>query len=237
VLILIFAFFGFEMALVPAGEVKDPRKAFPFALLVTLAAVTIIYIVVQIVSIGTLPDLATSERPLSDAANRFIGPAGAALIAAGALISILGNLNVGLLAGSRLLFAMSERREMPAIFSKIHNRSKAPHVAIVFTALLIFVFTIQLSFLTVLLTATVARLLVYATSCLSLIVFRRRGDVPEAQFSVPYGKAIAILSLILILWLITNTDLLKEGLPIIITVSTGLAYFYANRIYRVQPVI
>jgi basic amino acid/polyamine antiporter, APA family len=234
VLILIFAFFGFEMALVPAGEVKDPKKAFPFALLFALVAVSVVYVLVQVVSIGTLPDLGISQRPLAEAASNFMGQYGAALIAAAALMSILGNLNVGLLAGSRLIFAMGERHEIPLIFSKTHKSFRTPIAAIVFTALMIFTFTIQFSFPTVLLTATVARLLVYATTCLSLIAFRLRDDVPQAKFSIPFGDVTAILSLLLIGWLIANVDFAKEGLPIIVAALIGLVFYFLNRTYRIR---
>jgi APA family basic amino acid/polyamine antiporter len=232
--LLIFAFFGFEMGLVPAGEVKDPQKDFPFALMASLGAVVVIYILVQVVCIGTLPGLASSDKPLADAASTFMGPIGTAFIAAGALISILGNLNIGLLAGSRLIFAMGERRELPAILSKTHARFKTPYTAIVLNALLIFVFTIQFSFLTALKTATIARLLVYATSCLALIIFRPRVDIPEARFSIPFGVVTAILSLLLIGWLMTNVDVTNEGLPIIIAAAIGLAFYYINRSLRMR---
>jgi APA family basic amino acid/polyamine antiporter len=234
VLILIYAFFGFEIALIPAGEVKDPQRNFPFALLAALGAVAVIYILVQVVCIGTLSGLAASEKPLADAASNFMGPFGATFITAGALISILGNANVGLLGGSRMVFAMGERRELPVILSKTHAKFKTPHVSIALNALIIFVFTIQFSFLTALLTATIARLLVYATSCLSLIIFRRRGNLPDARFSIPFGVVTAISSLLLIGWLMTNVDFRNEGLPIIVVAAIGLAFYYANRIYRMR---
>ena len=99
---------------------------------------------------------------------------------------------------------------------------------------MIFIFTIQFSFLTVLLTATVARLVVYATTCLSLIAFRRRDDVPRARFSIPFGDATAILSLLLIGWLITNVDFNKEGIPIIVAALIGLVFFFLNRLSRTR---
>ncbi|MGH9821175.1 MAG: APC family permease, partial [Pyrinomonadaceae bacterium] len=105
VLLLLYAFVGFEVSVVTAGEARNPQRDYPFALLVGLIVVAAVYILVQVVCIGTLPELAASERPLADAASRFLGPIGAGLIAIGAMISILGNLNVGLLSGSRLFYA------------------------------------------------------------------------------------------------------------------------------------
>lgn len=229
VLLLIYAFVGFEVAVIPAGEVKDPQRNFPFALLFALAVVALIYILVQVVSIGTLPSLATSEKPLADAAMNFIGPFGAAFIALGTLISIIGNLNVSLIGSSRILFAMGEQKELPMVFAKTHERFKTPLISLVVNAAIIFVLTIEASFLSALAIATITRLLVYATTCASLPVFRKRADVPQAKFRAPFGVLAAGLSLILIVWLMTNVDFTKEGLPIIIVTVVGLAIYYGYR--------
>jgi APA family basic amino acid/polyamine antiporter len=236
VLLLIYAFVGFEVAVIPAGEVKDPQKNFPFALAVALAIVVLVYILVQVVSIGTLPGLATSEKPLADAANNFIGPFGAAFIAAGALVSIIGNLNVSLLGSSRILFAMSEQKELPAVFSKTHEKFRTPLISVVVNAVIIFILTTQASFLSALAIATITRLLIYATTCASLPVFRRRNDIPMAKFTAPAGIVAAVLSLVLIVWLMTNVDFTKEGLPIIIAAVVGLMIYYANLAFRRRKV-
>ncbi|HVE56085.1 MAG TPA: APC family permease, partial [Pyrinomonadaceae bacterium] len=126
VLVLIYAFVGFEAAVIPAGETKDPQKAVPFALLTALVFCAVLFMIIQIVSIGTLPGLAASERPLADAAGNFLGTYGAAFIAIGALVSILGNLNGGYLASSRIPFAMAEQNELPQILAKTHSKFKTP---------------------------------------------------------------------------------------------------------------
>src|ERR1043166_6487428 len=94
VLLLLYAFTGFEMATIPAGEIRDPQKHLPRALLIATAVVACTYILIQVVCIGTLPELAKSTKPLADAGQRFMGTAGGALISAGAMISIAGNLNI-----------------------------------------------------------------------------------------------------------------------------------------------
>jgi amino acid transporter len=232
VMLLIYAFVGFEVAVVPAGEVKDPQKDYPFALLTALAVVAIFYILIQIVSIGTLPTLATAERPLADAARIFMGPVGAAIVAAGALVSILGNLNVGVLASSRILFALAEKKDLPEPLAAIHTRFRTPYVAIILNALIIFFLAVQASFLTAVAIATITRLLVYATTCFSLIVFRRRSDLPPAPFLAPFGLIAAILSIALIVWLLTNVDFAKEGLPIMIFGGIGLVLYGSNKLLQ-----
>ncbi|RYZ62506.1 MAG: amino acid permease, partial [Chitinophagaceae bacterium] len=90
ILLLIFAFGGFESVLVNTGEIRQPSRIIPFGLLTATTIVAVFYVLIQVTSIGTLPSLASSERPLADAATQIVGPAGGKLIAVGALISILG---------------------------------------------------------------------------------------------------------------------------------------------------
>lgn len=236
VLLLIYAFVGFEASVVLSGETKDTGKTIPFGLIAGLLIVAAFYIVIQAVSIGTLPGLATSERPIADAASVFLGPFGAAFITVGALISIFGNLNVGVLASTRMLFAMSEQRDLPAVFERTHERFKTPYVAIVATAVVILVLTIQSSFLTAVAIATITRLLVYATTCLALPIFRRRSGMPQpAPFSVPLGVFAAILSIGLIAWLLTNVDFAKEGIAILVAAVIGLVLFAGFRLFGRSP--
>jgi len=232
ILVLIYAFVGFEAAVIPAGETKDPQKNVPFALLLALAFCAGLFIVIQIVAIGTLPDLADSKTPLADAAGNFLGSFGASFIAVGALISILGNLNGGFLAASRIPFAMAEQSELPPILARTHQKYKTPYFSLLLTAVVIFVFTLQTSFYAALTIATITRLLVYATTCASLPVFRRRNAAPEAKFIAPFGIAAAILSLLLIVWLLTNVDFRKEGLAILIAAAVGLIIHFTYQFYR-----
>ncbi len=231
VLLLIYAFVGFEASVVLAGETREPAKTLPFGLIAALIIVAVFYILIQTVTIGTLPDLARSERPIADAAAAFMGPLGAAFITVGALVSIFGNLNVGVLASTRMLFAMSEQRDLPNVFEKTHSKFKTPYVAILATAVVILILTIQSSFLTAVAIATITRLLVYATTCLALPIFRRREQLPKpAPFAAPLGVVAAILSLLLIIWLLTNVDFAKEGLPIIAIAVIGLVIYLAYRL-------
>jgi len=226
VLLLIYAYVGFEAAVIPAGETKEPRKNIPFALLTALAFCAVLFIVIQIVSIGTLPGLAQSQRPLADAAGQFMGSFGAVFIGIGALVSILGNLNGGFLAASRIPFAMAEQKELPQFLARTHKKFKTPFLSIILTSAVILVLTIQSSFFTALTIATITRLLVYATTCAALPVFRGKTNAPKAEFLAPFGIVASILSLILIVWLLTNVDFKKEGLAILIAAAIGLVLYF-----------
>src|SRR5882757_5911790 len=97
VLLLVYAFTGFEMAVIPGGEIRDPQKNIPIALLTAISAIAVVYLLVQFVCIGTVPQLATSQRPIADAASRILGPSGVLFVTLGIIISITGNLHVTLL--------------------------------------------------------------------------------------------------------------------------------------------
>lgn len=231
VLLLIYAFVGFEAAVIPAGETRDPQKNMPLALLTALAVVAVLYIVIQVVSIGTLPGLASSERPLADAAGQFLGSWGAAFITIGALISIFGNLNGGFLTATRMPFAMAEQKELPQILGVTHQRFKTPYISVLVTAGVTLIFAVQSSFISALTISTITRLLVYAATCASLPVFRARKDAPLAAFRAPGGIAAAVLSLGLTAWLLTNVDFRKEGVMVLILGGAGLVLYFAYRFF------
>ncbi len=229
ILILVYAFAGFEATTIIAGESREPRRDLPFALLGSLAIVALLYILIQIVAVGNLVNLAGSERPLADAAVNFIGFWGASLITVGVVVSIIGNLNIGFLASSRIPFAMAEQGDIPGVFARTHKKFKTPTLSIVVTLVIILILTIQSSFLTALTIATVTRLIVYATTCAALPVFRRRTEAPSAGFKAPFGTVFAVLALVTIGWLLTTVDYRKEGLVLLIAIAVGLVAYFGYR--------
>src|SRR5258708_8560684 len=163
-LLLIFAFGGYEVVPVPAGEAKDPRRAVPVALITTIVVVTAGLTPAQIVALGTLPSLAASKTPLADAAARIMGATGAAVITLGAVLSTLGN-NMGqALSGSRSLFALAENGDVPRVFARVSARFGTPVVAILFTAAVSLVLAATGSFVGMATARPVSRLVVYVAT-------------------------------------------------------------------------
>jgi len=230
VLLLVYAFTGFEMATIPAGEVRDPQRNLPRALLIAILVVAVLYIMIQVVCVGTLPGLAQSQKPLADAGSQFLGAAGGAIISAGAVISITGNLNILLLSGSRLPFAMAEQKQLPAFVGIIHRRFFTPYIAILITAGFMLVLTLKSSFLAALTISVIARLVTYAATCLALPVLRRQREAPAALFRLPGGTVIAVLSLILIVWLLMHATL-AEARSAAIAGAVGLVIYFLYWLY------
>ena len=230
VLLLVYAFTGFEMATIPAGEVREPQRNMPRALIIALCVVAVLYILIQIVCVGTLPGLGQSQKPLADAGSQFLGTAGGAIISAGAIISITGNLNILLLTGSRLPFAMAEQKQLPAFLGNVHRSFFTPYISILLTAGLMLFLTLKSSFVTALTISAIARLVTYAATCLALPVFRRRQDTPPALFRTPGGTIIAILALVLIVWLLLNSTL-HEARDAALAAAAGLVIYFAYWLY------
>ncbi|MCI0488440.1 MAG: amino acid permease [Blastocatellia bacterium] len=231
VLLLIYAFTGFEMAVIPAGEVRNPQRNLPVAILTAIGLVALIYILVQVVSIGTLPGMADSERPLADASSMFLGAAGASIISAGALVSIIGNLNVIMLAGSRLPFAMAERGELPSFLSATHARFHTPHLSILAMGAVVLVLTLSGSFIYAATVSVIARLLAYGSTCAALIVLRGEKNAPEAAFKVPGGVGVSIATLLLAGWLLSNSTW-SEARDTVIAALLGLLIYLACRLWQ-----
>jgi APA family basic amino acid/polyamine antiporter len=211
VLLLIFAFTGFEIAVIPAGEAVDPRRDLPFALLSGVGITVLLYLAIHAVCIGLLPDLAQSARPLTDAGARVFGRAGGTIVALGALISVTGTLNGIMLAAPRLLFAMADDGQLPPVVAATHRRFRTPHVAIAITSVSVFVVTVTGTFLSTATLSTIIRLVTYAVTCAALPVLRRTGRSKPALFTVPGGASVAAAALMTIVWLFSSSSWQDAG--------------------------
>jgi amino acid transporter len=224
VLLLFFAYGGYEAALNPMGEAKNPRRDAPFALFMGLIIVTLLYTVLQFVVVGVLPDPAHSDRPLADAARVLMGSRGAALISVGALISVYGYLSANLLTGPRGMFALAELGDFPAQFAAVHPRMRTPHVAILVFALLIWVFALFGSFSWNVTLSAVARLVYYGAVCAAVPVLRKR-QPGEATFRVPGGPTLPILGVAICALLLTRVDFTKSLILVATIVIASLNWF------------
>jgi len=231
VLLLVYAFTGFEMAVIPTGEVQNPQRNIPIGLLVAIGVVATLYILIQFVCVGTLPALAGSERPLADASNVFLGRAGASIISAGAIVSITGNLSLIILGGARIPFAMAEQGQLPRILSTTHKRFHTPHLTTMLSAALMLVVTISGTFIYALTISTIARLLAYAATCAALPKLRYTQGAPQAKFKAPAGIVVSIAALLLAAWLLSNSGW-NEALSAGIAAALGMLLYLAFKLGR-----
>jgi len=205
-LLLVFAYGGFETALTPLGEAKNPRRDAAFALFMSLITCTLLYSMIQWVVIGALSDPVHSERPLADVARLALGPGGAAFVSVGALISVYGYLSANMLGVPRVTFALAENGDFPSIFSAIHPRFRTPYVSILAFALLSWLLALLGNFTWNATLSAVARLLYYGLVCAALPVFRRK-QPGAAMFRLPGGNVFAVLGAGICLVLIAGVNL------------------------------
>ena len=194
-LLLVYAYGGFEGALFVGGESTNPKRDTPMALLLALGVVCLIYTAVQYVTITTLPDAGISARPLADAAQRFIGSGGAAAIAMAALISGYGYLSANVLHAPRITYALAEQGDFPTFFGIVHSRYRTPYVSILAYAALVFVFALIGNFQWNALLSAASRLAIYGAMALAVPILRRRND-GKAKFLLPAPYLFAGLGIL-----------------------------------------
>jgi len=220
VLLLVFAYGGFETALAPMGEARSPRRDAPFALFTALVLCTVLYALIQWVVVGVLPDAMRSERPLADVARVAAGSLGAALVAVGALISFYGYLSAKILGMPRVTFALAEQGDFPKAFAAIHPRFQTPYVSILVFAALVWGFALSGEFKWNVTLSAVARLLYYGVCCAALPVLRRK-QPENAGFHLPAGNLFAGLAVVMCFALVTRVDF-GQSLIVAATIAVGV---------------
>jgi amino acid transporter len=221
-LVLAFAYGGFEAALYPLGEAKNPKRDAPFALFVALGTCTAVYTLIHLVVMGALRDPTISDRPLAEAARVFLGAGGAAFIALGAMISTYGYLSGQMLSAPRLTYALAEQRDFPSFFARIHPVFRTPHISIVIYMFMVWGLALYGSFLWNAVLSTVARMLTYAIVCAALLALRRK-QPNAAEFRLPGGPVFAVLGLAFSLLLVA-----RMGRDEVIALAATAALAFAN---------
>lgn len=225
VLYVLFAFSGFEEIPVPAGEVKDPQRVVPRALLMVLGTATLLYLCIQLVAQATCPALASSPddpNPLGTAAATFMGPTGARIMTLGALVSLLGTNASVAFTGPRSMYALAANGFLAPWFARVHPRWHTPWTAIVATAVLTLGLPLvdtaveasrgasaaldpwlpRFDLATLVRMSALASVMQYIPTCLAVAVrrLRRRGE--RAGFHLPGGITIPVLALGVCGWLV-----------------------------------
>ena len=230
-LILLFALGGFEFASVPSEEATDSRRYLPFALIAGLTFGTLVYILVQVVCTGTLPSLAHDSAPVANAAAQFLGRVGATLMAVGAILSTTGTNSTILLIGPRMLYALAQGDQLPAIFGRVHPRFRTPSVAVILFTGAALVLAVSGTFAALAALNAIARLLYSVTTCAAVPVLRRRFSPGQRSFTLPSGWLLPALGILASLFLLSGINT-TQGLIGAAGLLSG-AIVYAARRYRI----
>jgi APA family basic amino acid/polyamine antiporter len=236
--LLMFAYGGFESALIPMAEAKDARRDAPFALITGLALVTVVYLAAQLTVLVTLSDPAATNRPLAASARVMFGSGGAVLITVAALISVYGWVASNMLNVPRLTMAMAQEGVLPAFFGKIHPTFRTPYVSILIFAGISLALALQAGLLQNLSLSAVSRLLLYGGVCASLPVFRakeKRGALPPgtepALFRVRGGVVFAAVGVALSLLLATRMGA-NDAIKMAVVIGLGALHWFIVRARR-----
>ena len=198
-LLLLYAYAGFENTSAPAGEFRNPKRDVPFALLAQISMVTLLYVAVQWVVLGTLPEAGTSQTPLADAARGFLGSWGGWMLTVGGAVSILGTNHNTVLAGPRYLFALASDGFGPRALASVHPRFRTPANAILLQSAIAIPLALTGSFVGLAALSVVARLSTYLGTAAAVPVLRRKLGRQEGRFRLPLGPVIPIAASMLAL--------------------------------------
>jgi amino acid transporter len=228
-LVLVFAFMGIEMAVTPGGEIRDPARTVPRAILAALAIITALYIAIQLVAQGVLgPGLAENRTaPLAAVAEVSLGGGGRAIILIGTIVSTFGYLAGDMLTSPRVLYALGRDGHLPAFFGRVHPHFHTPHVAIVVHAAAAIGFALTGTFESLVVLSVVSTLIIYLTCAVSVLMMRRRGIRSEAPpFVTRGGPLVPVLACVLVLVLLsqaTRAEFVAVGVMLAVAVVLYLA--------------
>lgn len=218
VLLLVFAYGGFESAVLAAGETRDPKRDTAFALVVAMTVVTAVYCLVQLVIVGALPRAEQSAAPVAAALGELLGPAGLTLGSLAVVVSVYGWLTGFALMMPRLIFSMAERHELPAFLSRVHPRFRTPHAAVLVNSVVTLGFGLYSNFAQAATLAALTRLGIFGLTCAALIALRIRSG-PSPGFRLMGGPVIALAGGAFSVWLISTRNLSQAWFLVALTAA------------------
>jgi len=200
--LLIFPLSGWEDSLIPTGEVREPRRTIPFALGTGLVACTVIFVLLQFITVATVGPNAT-ERSLAEAGSVLLGHDGAALVAIAIMVASYGWLSADLLNAPRLAYSLAAEGDFPTMLARIHPRFHTPAVAILAYAFTGWTLAVSGTFLFALALSAGSTMIYYAGMSACLIRLRTLRPAADA-FRVPFGPVLSIVAVAIALGLMTG---------------------------------
>jgi basic amino acid/polyamine antiporter, APA family len=200
-LLLLYAFVGFEIATVTAGETQNAKKRVPAALVGTIIAMTLLYFLVQLSYLAIMQGRTPDGAALSAAAEILAGPTGAALITLAAIVSIGGNLFAAMITTPRVTYALAEDNSLPRWFGALQPRFATPANSIVFFGVVVGALAMSGAFVWLAVMSALARMVIYLVCTGALIKLRRDAPAPAPGLAARAGRVITpLLAALLCVW-------------------------------------
>ena len=209
VLIIIYAFVGFEGATFISGEAKKPQSSLPRAMAKTSLFVCIFYFLIMVVYVSVVPETNNDVGALVALGKTLLGPIGITIMTLAAVFSIGGNLGAIMLAVPRLTLALAEQNLLPKWFGVIHKDYATPGNSILFLGALSLVFALSGSFVYLVIASSLTRLLAYIISIASLPVIKSKVDKETAKnaYNLIGGYTIPIIAFFICLWITAQSNI------------------------------
>jgi basic amino acid/polyamine antiporter, APA family len=232
---VLWAYDGWADLAFISGEVKDPARNLPRALILGTLAVIVVYLLANIAYLGTMSvgEIRHSKLVAADVALRLVGPAGVTLVAVTVMLSTLGTLNGSILTNPRVFFAMAADGLLFRKIAAVHPRYETPYVAIALTAVLGIIFVLLRTFEQLADTFVTAILPFYALGVASIFVFRRRPSTEyQPPFRAPFYPVAPILFVVAALYLLVNALIDPSSrwptLAIFVVILAGIPVYYLS---------
>ncbi len=231
ILLLIYAFVGFEQVLITAGETAKPKETIPNALVFTMIATGILYFLIVLVYVSVLSDDIGEGATLVDVGRKLAGPAGAIAITIAAIFSVGGNLSSTMLAIPRVTLSLADNRLLPQWFGEINERFSSPANSIMFLGGVAVLLALSGSFVRLAIAASLSRLIVYLVCIAALPVIKRNADSATiaSAYRIKGGYTIPLIALGLCLWMASNASSESWGLVGVLLV-VGLVLFWLEQL-------
>jgi APA family basic amino acid/polyamine antiporter len=229
-LVLFFAFGGVESALTPSGEIRDPARTVPRAVLGATGAIVLFYLAIQFVAQGVLgAELSQgSTTPLADLAERLSGSVGRSVVVACTAVSVFGVLAADMIGSPRAFLAASESGMLPRALSRVHPRFQTPWIAIAVFAGVTLLLALSGGFKALAILASMALLLTYLAVCLAALKIRYDRPRAPGSFRAPGGPTVALLASAVVLWVLAHSTR-KEVLAMAALVAVSVLYYFLRR--------
>ena len=240
VLILFFAFAGFESALGVSGEIINPKRTIPSGIFAGAILVLIIYLLLQLVTQGVLGAqmAAVKDAPLAAVAEKIVGPIGGTLLLVAAAISCFGNVGGDVMNTPRVLFAGANDGLFPKFLGKVHPKYATPYFAIIIYAVLIVIFSVSGGFKQLAILASAAILLIYLAVILATIKLRnKKQEASEKTFKAPGGLITPFIGIASIVWLLTSLSKWEILSTIAFMAIVCIMYFVMKKLKKGKIVV
>jgi amino acid transporter len=232
ILLVMYAFVGFEAVLVTAGETKNPRKTLPRALVTMVLIITVFYFAIQMVYVSVNPT-GSDNSPLIELGVSILGPVGGIVLILTAIFSIVGNITGTMISSPRLTLGMAEEESLPPWFGEIHKKYKTPINSIIFKAVFVYILAVSGTFIYLAIASALTRMIAYVVCIASLPIINKRAneETRKQALKLPGGYFIPLMGLIVCIGAIFQASL-NSWLYMFGFIAFGSLFYAANKILK-----